>query len=250
MQLGDDALWNGEDGAGGISWVDRSRMGPLRGVIDAADDCGRRNAYMHLLHTKTLERELRRLEPVGRALDFGCGTGRMLKTLASHSTAVYGIDREPTMVEAARSYAGAFARHIETWQSDRLPFQAEFFDFVLCSSVLCVTSVRLFDRSLAEIARILRPGATVLLLEQIAPARGLTLRKYFDALCRAGFETRRAYAIRSARSPFTQYVAKYPWIPGWAFGAMAGVELAISKQRKHTARADPYVEYAIVAQRP
>ena len=34
MQRAEDALWNGEAGAGGISWVDRSRMGPLRGVIE------------------------------------------------------------------------------------------------------------------------------------------------------------------------------------------------------------------------
>ena len=39
---GDDALWNGEKGAGGISWAERSSlMGPLRGVIDAADEAGR-----------------------------------------------------------------------------------------------------------------------------------------------------------------------------------------------------------------
>lgn len=232
MQLGDDALWNGEEGAG---------------VIDAADNCGRRNAYMHLLHIKTLDRELRRVAPIGRALDFGCGTGRMLKTLATHSTAVYAVDREPTMVEAARSYAGEFARHIETWQTERLPFQGKFFDVVLCSSVLCVTSVRLFDLSVAEIARVSRPGATLILLEQVAPARGLSLRKYFITLRKAGFETLRAYAIRPARSHFTHYVAKYPWIPRCAFGVMAGVELAIAKQRKHTARTDPYVEYAIVA---
>lgn len=250
QQLYDDPLWNGEAGAGGISWIDRSRMGPLRGVIDAADDGGRRNAYMHALHVKVLERELRiTTGRIRRALDFGCGTGRMLRTLHAHGDLVYGVDREPAMVEAATRYASAFAARIECWRADEMPFPAQFFDFVLSSSVLCVTPARLFEPSLCEIARVARPKATLLLLEQIAPARGLTLRRYFFALQEAGFEALSAYPIRAASSRFTKFAANHAWLPRWSFGVVARLELATAKRHRHTASAAPYVEYAIVARR-
>ncbi|HKU67804.1 MAG TPA: class I SAM-dependent methyltransferase [Candidatus Baltobacteraceae bacterium] len=249
MQRAEDALWNGEAGAGGISWVDRSRMGPLRGVIDAADATGRRNAYMHQLHTMVLRRELERISPVERALDFGCGTGRMLETLHAHSAHTYAVDREPAMARAACGYAGRFAVRIDCWDGSDLAFEAGFFDFVLCSSVLCVTSARLFDRSLFAIARVMRRGGTLLLFEQIAPARDLTLRRYFCALANAGFEPVRAYAIRSGRSIFTNWITAHGGIPQWSFGAFAALELAFAKRDTRTARADPYVEYAIAARR-
>lgn len=148
-----ERLWNGEVGAGGISWADRSRMGPLRGVIDAADSVGRRNAYMHTLHTIVLERELKRFARARRALDFGCGTGRFFEPLARHSDSLFAVDREPAMVQAASRYSGRFVTQIDCWRTDKLPYETGFFDFVLCASVLCVTTRFLFDRSIQEIAR-------------------------------------------------------------------------------------------------
>ncbi len=249
MHPADDTLWNGEEGAGGISWVDRSRMGPLRGVIDAADSAGRRNAYMHVLHTSVVERELRRAPRKGRALDFGCGTGRMLRTLSKHCREVCAVDREPAMVEATYRYAGHYARRIACWEGEQTPFEDASFDFVLCCSVLCVTASQLFDRSLSEIARLSKPGATLLLLEQIAPAKGLTLRRYYQALSQAGFEPVRAYAVRSSSSAFTRLITKHPWIPPWAYGALASLEVTHVARRRYTVKNNPYVEYAILARK-
>lgn len=249
MQTRDDSLWNGEGGAGGISWAERSRMGLLRGVIDAADRSGRRNGYMHALHTNVLVRELRRIAPCERALDFGCGTGRFLTTLARYSRQVYAVDREPEMVDAARRYASGYAESIALWSADELPFDSDSFDFILCSSVLCVTSAKLFHRSIYEMARVARPDATLLLLEQIAPSRDLTLRTFYNALVEAGFEPVRGYPIRAASSWVTHVVAEHFWIPEWSFAALASLELARAARRQFTARNDPYVEYAMVARR-
>lgn len=249
MQTRDDSVWDGEAGAGGISWAERSRMGPLRGVIDAADRSGRRNRYMHALHVKVLEAEMRRAAPLERALDFGCGTGRFLPLLARYSGEVYAVDREPAMVEAARWYAGVHARNIALWTVDEPALEADGFDFILCSSVLCVTSARLFHRSLREMSRAARKGATLLMLEQVAPSRDLTLRTYFNGLMDAGFEPVRAYPIREAGSWGTRLVAAHSWIPSWSYGALATLELAHAARHAGTVRNDPYVEYAIVAVR-
>jgi ubiquinone/menaquinone biosynthesis C-methylase UbiE len=247
MQRYDEALWNGEQGAGGISWVDRSRMGPLRGVIDAADAAGRRNAYMHALHTLVLERELRAAAPVRRALDFGCGTGRMLETLARFANEVHAVDREPEMVAAARRYGGAYVNRIECWQNGKVPFETAAFDFALCSSVLCVTASDLIDASLDEIARMTQVHAPLLLLEQVAPARGLSLQRYFTALRDAGFEPQRAYAIRAASSRFTRFAGSAAYMSPLLYRLFARLELTHVARRPRIT--DAYVEYAIVSRR-
>jgi trans-aconitate methyltransferase len=40
----------------------------------------------------------------GRALDFGCGVGRLTRALAGHFDQVYGVDISPAMLELARKY--------------------------------------------------------------------------------------------------------------------------------------------------
>lgn len=224
-------------------------MGPLRGVVDLADETGRRNSYIHTLHTKALSVEINRLSrQIHRALDFGCGTGRFLKLLSSRSLALYALDRDPSMIEAARLHAGAFVRQLVEWKSEKVPFGDGFFDFVLCSSVLCVTSSQLFDLSVVEMARVLKPGGIALLFEKISVPRSLTIERYHDALTRAGFEIMRGYPVRSASSPFTALITNVGWVPRQAFSLIAAIELALTRRRTY-AEPDPYVEYMIVARK-
>jgi ubiquinone/menaquinone biosynthesis C-methylase UbiE len=160
---------------------------------------------------------------------------------------VHAVDREPEMVAAARRYGGAYVNRIECWQNGKVPFETAAFDFALCSSVLCVTASDLIDASLAEIARMTRVHAPLLLLEQVAPARGLSLQRYFVALREAGFEPQRAYAIRAASSRFTRLAGSYAYIPPSLYRVFARVELAHVAHRPN--RSDPYIEYAILSRR-
>jgi SAM-dependent methyltransferase len=241
-----ECLWNGEVGAGGISWADRSQMGPLRGVIDAADLVGRRNAYMHTLHTIVLERELKRIARARRTLDFGCGTGRFFEPLARHSDELFAVDREPAMVQAASHYGGRFAARIDCWRTDDLPYEEGFFDFVLCASVLCVTTRSLFDRSIREIARVCRHGGRTLLMEQVRGDRGLTLERYANCLSESGFRVVRAYPIRASTSSTTRLVTCDERIPQRFFRILASLELAITRSRSVSDEA-AYCEFAFLA---
>lgn len=241
-----DDLWNGERGAGGISWVDRSRMGPLRGVIDAADASGRRNAYMHALHLTVLKRELARAVPLAKALDFGCGTGRFIGTLSEYAPYVAAVDKEPAMVDAARSYAGERAAEILCCQPTRLPFDSSSFDFTLCSSVLCVTVRESLPDIAHELARVTKTRGTLLLLEQVTAKRGLPLSSYYDVLSCAGFEVERAYPIRAGTSWFTQFAARQSWIPTSLFPKLAEIELACASLGPRS-RKSGYTEFAIIA---
>ena len=244
----DNALWNGDEGAGGISWVERSRMGPLRGVIDAADATGRRNAYMHRLHLRVLVRELREAGPLKNALDFGCGTGRFIKTLAAHSDNVCATDKETAMLQAARTYAAGCNVEIVRCDAAKVPSDDGQFDFVLCSSVLCVTLPDLVEDIIKELARVTRSGGILVLLEQVAEERGLAASRYYDALRAAGFKLLRAYPIRAADSKFTSIVARNALIPLRFFDTLAKIELFITRF-KPPRQALKYVEYAIVSTR-
>lgn len=234
---------------GGVSWRTRSSMGPLRGVVDIADETGRRNSYIHALHTRALVAELNRLpRQIHRALDFGCGTGRFLKMLGARSLALYALDREPSMIDAARAHAGAFVRQFVAWDSDRVPFDDCFFDFILSFSVLSITPPQLFDKSIQEMARVSSAGGTLLLFEKVSMARSLTLKRYHELLGASGFEVLREHPIRSPSSPFTVLVTKAGWIPRPAFSFLAATELALVRRRTYS-DPDPYVEYAIVARK-
>lgn len=243
----DDSLWNGDKGAGGISWVDRSRMGPLRGVIDAADTTGRRNEYMHSLHLRVLIKELRKAGSIGNALDFGCGTGRFIKTLTTYSNHVCATDKEVSMLEAARTYAESCKLEIKHCEPASVPFDDAQFDFVLCSSVLCVTLPDIVEGIIKELARVTKTGGRLLLLEQVAEARGLPASRYYNALRSAGFKLLHAYPIRSSDSRMTSLVTN-ACIPLQLFDALAAVELFITKFYANPLPAR-YVEYAIVGRK-
>jgi ubiquinone/menaquinone biosynthesis C-methylase UbiE len=244
----DHELWNGERGTGGISWEERSRMGPLRGVLDAADAIGRRNRYLQMLHELVLRSELRRVGKVRRALDFGCGTGRFLSLLASSCEYAYGIDREPTMVEAAKYYAGRASAGIVEWNGGNIPFADEFFDLALCSSVLSVSPPRLVRSSLDEIARVCRDDATLIVLDKIYQDRRWTQQRYRSVLATSGFLLVRCYPFRTATSTIVAAITRTRSIPLRAFQMLARFELWLNRRRERPA-ARPYVEYAFVARK-
>ena len=152
------------------------------------------------------------------------------------------------MLDAARAYAGSFAREFVVWNGRRTAFQAAYFDFVLCSSVLGVTAEELVAPSVSEMARVCKAGGTLLLLEQVAERRAYSLDRYRVFLRSAGFAIARAYAIRPAASVFTSLVTRKGWIPVRLFGTLALLEIVTTANGVYAPK-EPYVEYVIVARR-
>jgi ubiquinone/menaquinone biosynthesis C-methylase UbiE len=93
-----------------------------------------------------------------RLLDVGCGTGHHMALLRSRGFDVAGVDGSVEMLEHARRHNP----NAEIRQSDveELPFESASFDYVLCVEVL--RYLPRVERSIAEIARVLRPGGTAL----------------------------------------------------------------------------------------
>jgi ubiquinone/menaquinone biosynthesis C-methylase UbiE len=98
-----------------------------------------------------------------RVLDLGCGTGRNLPTLAARATSVIGAD---PCLDALRRARGREPRALLVRaRAEALPFRDGAFDVVASGLVLC--SVDDPPAALAEVRRVMTPGATLRLLEHV-----------------------------------------------------------------------------------
>jgi SAM-dependent methyltransferase len=109
-----------------------------------------------------------------RALDFGCGPGRLSQALSSHFERVDGVDISPSMIELARGFNRFPDRcRYHTLSGDDLQiFADQSFDFIYTTMTLQHMKPRLMTRYLAEFLRVLRPDG--LLIFQV-PSRPATL---------------------------------------------------------------------------
>jgi ubiquinone/menaquinone biosynthesis C-methylase UbiE len=98
--------------------------------------------------------------PRGRALDFGCGIGRLTSALAAHFDDVLGLDIADSMVEAARAQHANLqgCRFEVNLRSDLQHLPEGHFDFVLAWIVLQHMQPALMKQYIAEFIRVLSPG--------------------------------------------------------------------------------------------
>lgn len=114
-------------------WLDIYLHGVVRLLRDAAPNCH------------------------GRLLDVGCGSKPYLSLFAPFVAEYVGIENSSTLEDTHDAGAGAADVY---YQGDRLPFADASFDVVLSVSVLEHTPQP--ERLFAEMARVLKPGGTML----------------------------------------------------------------------------------------
>lgn len=103
----------------------------------------------------------------GRVLEVAIGTGRNLPHYPAEATVV-GVDLSTAMLAVAARRATGLGREVTLLQADAgaLPFVSGSFDTVVCTLGLCEVPE---PRSVvAELARVLRPGGRLLLLDHVA----------------------------------------------------------------------------------
>jgi SAM-dependent methyltransferase len=95
-----------------------------------------------------------------RALDFGCGVGRLSQALAEHVDEVVGVDISPPMLEKARELdrSGGRCRFVLNEATDLAVVPSGSVDVVYSSLVLQHMPPELARGYLREFARILAPG--------------------------------------------------------------------------------------------
>jgi SAM-dependent methyltransferase len=138
-----------------------------------------------------------------RILDFGCGEGRYVYEYRDAGFDAYGFDicPAPQYRHPADEKFFGFALtgkpvNIPEFEVDRrfykLPFEADFFDFLFSTSTL--EHVMDYDLALSEMARVIRPGGVAI---HTFPARYLPVEPHIHV-------------------PFGGAIQHFPWFLFWA----------------------------------
>ena len=102
--------------------------------------------------------------------DLGCGTGQLTETVAPYVKQVIAVDSSPDMLDAARIRVGA-AGNVDLRQGEleTLPIESGALDAAMLSLVLHYSPAP--PKALAEVARVLRPGGRVLVVDMLPHER-------------------------------------------------------------------------------
>lgn len=99
-------------------------------------------------------------------LDIGCGRGRLSRALAKRGAVATGLEPQTKMIEIARETAPE-ATFVQGG-AESLPFDDASFDgAVILNSLHHIPESLLYD-ALSEAMRVIKPGATFLILEPLA----------------------------------------------------------------------------------
>jgi 2-polyprenyl-3-methyl-5-hydroxy-6-metoxy-1,4-benzoquinol methylase len=98
--------------------------------------------------------------PAGRALDFGCGIGRLTQALGKRFEEIHGVDVSETMITLARRHdcLGDKCIYHLNFRPHLGVFDSNSFDFVYSSLVLQHIPPGLALHYVAEFVRVLKPG--------------------------------------------------------------------------------------------
>lgn len=116
----------------------------------------------------------RELPAGARILDAGCGSGLFLFGLLARAPHLQGtgVDLSPGAVEGAARAAevlGVAAARFEVADLESLPFPDGAFDGAVCAFTLNLLPDK--ASGLRELARVLRPGARLVVLDSVIPGR-------------------------------------------------------------------------------
>ncbi len=134
--------------------------------------------------------ELAAVQPGNRALDLCCGTGDLALALAQRGAEVAGVDFSPAMLEIAearrrrnfKSNPQSAIRNPQFIPGDaqQIPFPDASFDIVTVGDGL--RNLTSWEQGLAEMHRVAKPGARLVVLDFGKPANALWRRAYFAHL--------------------------------------------------------------------
>lgn len=141
----------------------------------------------------------------GRILDAGVGTGRNFPYYPPGATVV-GIDLSPAMLARAerRRHQARAAIELREMDVTHLDFADESFDSAVASFLFCVLPDEFQVEALRNLARVVRPGGSIRLMEYVRPRhfRRRVVSKLWEPWIRwaygASFDRRTEQHIREA----------------------------------------------------
>jgi glycosyltransferase involved in cell wall biosynthesis/ubiquinone/menaquinone biosynthesis C-methylase UbiE len=153
------------------SWDQFGKDDPFWAVLTHPDKKGGRWTEADFFETgrRDIQAALERITLLGiplhygKALDFGCGPGRLTQALARHFREVHGVDIAPSMIARAErlNQQGARCRYHLNEAPDLRLFDADTFDLVYSWLVLQHMPKQLALGYIAEFARVTKPGGVI-----------------------------------------------------------------------------------------
>lgn len=202
-------------------------------VIDPGDQRGHKNRYITQLRDESILSGLDQFSATSPILDFGCGTGGLSSAVAASGRSVLGVDISSGLLKrTAERQIKAGALFIQ-YDGTRLPLKDDCASAAVTYVVLnhILDEGQLLD-SLREIHRVLKPGGTLVAVEQACTRQKLdrsvwqcrrTIGEFTTLFAAAGFEPVDFAIIRYGRFPFI-YAIRQGWIPDTAFARLHHLE--------------------------
>lgn len=149
-------------------WTTLGREDPLWAVLSRPDKLGGRWDVEEFFATGRLEigAQITLIDSLGlprqcgRAVDFGCGAGRLTQALAAHFDEAIGIDVSPSMIECAQRLGAGIAnlRFVENAAPTLAMLADRSVDFVYSNMTLQHIPAALAEGYVGEFLRVLAPG--------------------------------------------------------------------------------------------
>lgn len=214
-------------------------------LADPHDTLGFKTDYISQVQARALQRYLG--HGTGKALDVGCGYGRMCDALSELGYDVTGV--EPS--ERVLNFAAA-RRPQHTWRVGSmpdLPFDDASFDLVCLFNV--ARALHLLDiASVCEpLPRLVKPGGRLVIIDNLRQqdSRYLPAEWFDQTFAVDGMRLLQKIPIRSSRWPMI-YLIRYGLIPVRWFHAIANWELRRMKGRTRVPRYS-YHNYLFIYER-
>ena len=127
------------------------------------------NAWLYRAKGRALDRALRGVQAPAAALDVGSGVGWVVERLRERGYAVEGCDIADVAVERLRARFPTVPFFLADVGSEPLPRPDASYDVITMLDVAYhVVDEDRFDRAVADLARVLRPGGRVVVTDGLA----------------------------------------------------------------------------------
>lgn len=136
--------------------------------------------------------------PETRILDVGSGTGFFTSELAPFFGSVIGVDLQPAMHNQYLDRGRPENVSLVTATAAELPFSTECFDGAFSTMTFHESTT---EKSIAELSRVLRPGAPVVIVDWSADGRGESgppLAERFDTASATTFLQDEGFDVRQS----------------------------------------------------
>jgi 2-polyprenyl-3-methyl-5-hydroxy-6-metoxy-1,4-benzoquinol methylase len=162
------------------NWEDLATDIPLDSILTGFNNDGEALERFYESGEKNIAKILSRVDAAGvileqnKALDFGCGMGRLTSALANRFKQTWGTDISQTMIDMANSTVGSASCEFEVLTEPGLTsFESNQFDFVISLLVLQHVEPAQQSMSVKELLRVLKPGGVLVVQVPHAPAWSL-----------------------------------------------------------------------------